>query len=159
MTVVSKVLNDGTIVLVDKEDEPYLRMGEWKGVKQGKNVYVYLVFKGKPGRSFHRQLMSARQGEIVDHIDGNTLNNSKSNLRKVTASQNSTNRPKNKNNTTGFKGVRQRPDGRFEAKIRKAGKDYYLGVFTTAENAAMAYDDASIELHKEHGRLNFEENQ
>ena len=53
----------------------------------------------------HRYIMNDPKGMIVDHIDGNPLNNLKSNLRVCTVEENSQNRAKNKNNTSGHKGV------------------------------------------------------
>jgi hypothetical protein len=90
---------------------------------------------------------------MIDHIDGNAANNRIENLREATNSQNLANHEKNKNNTSGFKGVyRRRADyiNQFEANC--AGR--YLGLFPTAEAAAVAYNKAAIENYGAYAKVN-----
>ena len=84
---------------------------------------------------------------LVDHINGNSLDNRIENLRLATDKENSKNRKKGSNNTTGFKGVYEKKDGSFDARIY-ANKEYkYLGSFKTKELAANAYKEASKKYH------------
>lgn len=79
---------------------------------------------------------------FIDHIDQNKQNNHPSNLRKATRSQNGRNRRKLKNNTTGYIGVSfHKITEKFVANIRNDNKNKHIGLFTTAESAAHAYDN------------------
>ena len=100
--------------------------------------------------------MGAVAGVEVDHRDGNTLNNSRANLRCATKAQNQSNRAAAASNrSTGFKGVHMDDRGRFRAAIVANGVTYRLGHYDTAELAARAYDAKAIEVHGEFARLNF----
>ena len=84
----------------------------------------------------------------IDHIDGNILNNRIENLRAATPSQNGSNKPKTRFNTSGFKGVVPVKNG-YGAKIMKNKKAYWLGTFAEPEVAHAAYVAASKKLHGE----------
>lgn len=89
--------------------------------------------------------------EDIDHINGNKTDNRISNLRQATRSQNNANKPKQKNNTSGYKGVCRGKSG-WEARIRVNKKPIFLGVFSMKEEAAYWYNYASEYYHKEFGR-------
>lgn len=86
---------------------------------------------------------------IIDHIDGNPLNNRPDNLRLATASTNNWNRKLNINSSTGIKGVRVHKNGNYEARIMCNKVSYYLGVFNTIEEASVAIESKREELHGE----------
>lgn len=96
-------------------------------------------------------------GYVVDHINGNILDNRLTNLRCCSISQNLRNRGKNRNNTTGYKGVvkvvRRGLEG-YRAEIRHNYRKRYSGTFPTAVEAAMEYNRMALELHGEFARLN-----
>lgn len=88
----------------------------------------------------------------VDHINGNKLDNTVSNLRWASVSDNARNRAKQANNTSGFKGVSVHKD-KFQAHIRIDGKSKHLGLFATKEEAYKAYCAAARTHYGEFARL------
>lgn len=104
----------------------------------------------------HREIIKVTGNFHVDHINGNTLDNRKKNLRICSRSENLYNRGKAKHNTSGYKGVnwcKQRRNWRARIFVNK--KEFYLGCFDNKINAAKAYDEASIKYHGEFAKLNF----
>jgi len=81
------------------------------------------------------------QGKQIDHIDGNVLNNSPRNLRLVTASQNQFNRKKQKNNLSGHKNISfVKKLDKYRCAMQVDGKDIYIGLFNTVEEAIASRD-------------------
>jgi hypothetical protein len=92
----------------------------------------------------------------TDHINGDGLDNRRANLRLATCAQNSANRRRSKNNTSGFKGVSWRKDLKcWAAHIRDNGHANHLGMFEKPEEAARAYDAAALTVWGEFASLNF----
>jgi hypothetical protein len=90
---------------------------------------------------------------MIDHRDGNSINNRWSNLRRATATQNSANRRRSLRNTSGYKGVFLcRKSGRWRAFICKKRRRILLGTFATAEAAHAAYATAARKLFGEFAR-------
>ncbi len=140
------------VVIVDDDDYEWLKKHSWTMSKDG---YVKLVIRaGISAMRMHRAIMKAKNGEIVDHINGNPSDNRKSNLRICTNQQNQFNRGKNKNNLTGYKGV-SFANGKFLSNATLNGKVTYLGSFDNAVDAAKAYDEFAKKHHGEFARLNF----
>jgi hypothetical protein len=93
---------------------------------------------------------------LVDHRDGNGLNNHPDNLRAASGEQNACNRLLNANNTSGFKGVYlDKASGRWRARVSHNGARRALGLFDTAEEAARAYDREAVRLHGAFASLNY----
>jgi hypothetical protein len=77
------------------------------------------------------------------------------NLRLATSSQNCANSPKSKNNTSGYKGVTwHKQHKKWYAQISKDRKNYFLGLYFKAEEAALAYNKKALELFGEFAYLN-----
>lgn len=88
--------------------------------------------------------------EQVDHIDNDSLNNRRENLRLATASQNQWNSKRPVNNTSGYKGVQwDKRLRKWYAKCQKEHRQYCAGWFTTREEAYAAYCKLALELHGE----------
>lgn len=102
----------------------------------GINIQIHRTILG---RVLGRPLLSS---ELVDHRDGNGLNNTRENLRLATHAQNVWNSAVQKRNKLGTKGVSQ-VGRKFVAQIGIKGKPRYLGVFSTVEEAQAAYMDAA----------------
>ena len=103
----------------------------------------------------HRVLLEAKDGEYIDHINGDRLDNRKGNLRKCSMSENLMNRGKQKNNGSGYKGVSlDKSRNKWRAQIQKNRRNIGLGRFDSKEDAARAYDTAAAELHADFARTN-----
>lgn len=118
--------------------------------------YRVIRFDGRLHLS-HRLAWVYVNGELglfeIDHIDGDRKNNRISNLRIASTAQNSMNRGDNKNNTSGLKGVyHDKRRGTWRALIRKGGKRYFLGDFSTPDAAHSKYLSASKELFGQFSR-------
>ncbi|MFO0857258.1 MAG: HNH endonuclease [Phycisphaerales bacterium] len=102
------------------------------------NPNGYVLVDGRT--LLHRLIVGAEANEVIDHIDGNRLNNQRSNLRSTTHQGNAQNlQGAQKNNRLGLRGVWQcRKTGRFRAAATVNGKKQYAGYFATAEEAAQA---------------------
>lgn len=100
--------------------------------------------------------MGLNCSDQIDHIDRNKLNNQQENLRSATHSQNMMNRPKQKNNTSGFKGVsRDNRRQKWRANIQVKNKYMHLGYFDDPIDAAYAYDKAALKHFGGFAYLNF----
>jgi hypothetical protein len=156
-------LTRGKVALVDDEDYEWLSQWKWRAYTTLKNKSFYAVrtVRVNDHRTtvrMHRVIMDAPDNLEVDHIDGDGLNNQRSNLRLATRSQNQANCPLSSRNSSGYKGVyRYRPNGRWTARLRKGDRLLHLGCFDDREEAARAYDVAALEYWGEFARLNFPE--
>lgn len=93
--------------------------------------------------------------EVVDHEDRNCENDKIENLRPATYSQNTANSIRTKENKTSkYKGVHLDRDKKWVAMIYINKKTKYIGVFTTEQNAALAYNREAVKVHKEYAYLN-----
>lgn len=103
----------------------------------------------------HRYIMNAPDGVLVDHINGDTLDNRKSNLRFVTDAQNVYNARKRKFGHSRFKGVsRVKGSPRWRAFICENRRQIHLGMFDNEMDAARAYDVAAKQRWGEYASLN-----
>lgn len=152
-------LTKGFSALVDDEDYPRVSQHKWRALvrKSARKSRVYVArHEGWPDRKtilLHRFLTDAPAEMVVDHINGDTLDNRRANLRVCTQAQNLANQGP-KFGCSGFKGV-HRHRGKWKVTISSAKEMHYLGVFQNIEDAARAYDDAAKRLHGEFARLNF----
>ena len=157
-------LTKGKEALVDDCDHEYLTQWKWQFQPEQHRRTGYAVRIGRTGERrsqfrMHRLIVTrsgaAVDGKQIDHIDGDGLNNCRSNLRVSTTSQNHANRRPNRNNTSGFKGVTwNRRWKKWLAQIEVAGHNYYLGGFDDPCDAARAYNEAALKHFGEFACLN-----
>jgi hypothetical protein len=106
----------------------------------------------------HRLIMGEPPAAMIDHRDGDGLNNSRANLRICTPSQNQQNRKHQALNTSGYRGVTYHKRlARWQAQLGHDGRKHYLGVFHNPIDAARAYDLKAVEHFGEFANLNFPE--
>lgn len=146
-------LTDGSYTLVSQQDyERYKDMVWYWGGSNTPSVCSKIHSKTV---FLHRLIMNAKEGEIIDHIDHNTLNNCRSNLRKCTHADNMHNSTSRKG-TSKFKGVSKCTDrDKWITCIRFEGKTYNLGRYDNEIDAAHAYDIKAAELFGEFANPNF----
>lgn len=145
-------LTQGQNAIVDVSDYDWLNQWNW------------FAHWSKPTQSFYavryefmaRAVLGCLDEELPDHVNHITLDNRRDNLRKGTFSQNGINRRLQANNTSGFKGVSWfKEHQKWRADIRVNWKAIYLGMFSSREDAARAYDEAARKYHGEFAVLNF----
>lgn len=159
-------LTQEQVTTIDDADLEAVRKHKWAAQRASTGKYYAVTsIKDKNGvfkRVYlHRFLMNPPRGLVVDHKDGNPLNNCRSNLRICTQSQNIT-AAYNTGNGKGekkskYRGVSYIVNGKrqWKATTRNNNKTLYLGVFASEVEAAKARDKAVIELHGEFAVLNF----
>ena len=143
-------LTQGKVAIVDDEDYPAITaLGSWC-FNCG-----YAVRAG--GVRMHRVVVGAPHGMQVDHVNGDTLDNRRSNLRLCDSAGNQANR-KRVRGVPKFKGVgwqrRKSGTGFWKAAIVHLGRTYYLGAYSTDIEAAAAYNAKAVELFGEFAHLN-----
>ena len=157
------VLSSGEVCFVDDLDYEFLSQWHWVRVRSKSNLYAGRTVR--TGRGFgkllmHRLLTGAIKGQQVDHIDRNTLNNCRTNLRLCKQSENNANSVgcPSQRKYSSYKGVGMwNHDGYafWTARVKKGGKYIHRSYHKTEKEAALAYDSAAREAFGNFARLNF----
>jgi len=136
-------------VLYDDCDHELVSKYRW-----GINSYGYAVsYKGQSAILMHRLILNAAKGEIIDHINRETYDNRRANLRLCSHGSNMANRASW--GSSQYLGVSKLASGKYRALIQYNKKGKGLGTFISEEDAARAYDNAAKEIHGEFANLNF----
>lgn len=147
-------LTQGYEAVIDAADVPLVEKHNWCVFRNKKNLYAKFTRVTNGGKFtsvlMHRVIMGLPTS-IIDHKDGNGLNNCRDNLREATQAENRRNSKISVKNTSGFKGVR-RSGNRWHAYI-VAGRSIFLGSFSAREDAYAAYCAAAKRLHGDFARL------
>ena len=140
---------NGKKFIIDAEDWLKVKDYCWRINNEG---YVRTQVNGKC-IGLHRFLMNFPDDMLIDHINGDTANNCKSNLRIVTDQQNAMNRKKQSNNSSGCSGVSwKKSRDKWVARIMYKGKIINLGSFTNKEDAIKVRQEAEIKYFGEFKR-------
>ena len=153
-------LTQGQFAIVDDDDYEYLSQWKWhahydrhtNSFRARKNIRNE---KKATTISMHTMIMKTPKGLVCDHINGDTLDNRKENLRNITNNQNLMNRKGDRGREL-YKGVyiqRYKNKKYFVVHV----KSTYAGIYETEKEAALAYDKKARELFGEFARLNFPE--
>jgi len=145
------------VAVVDRIDEATVKGYRWRLSNRSDGLEQSYVVAWHRGQHIfmHRLIMGATERQVVDHINGDGLDNRRSNLRFCTTAENSRNSKKyTRSATSKLKGV-CRVDRGWRAQIMHMYKKYNLGTFATEEAAAHAYDAAARRLFGEFARCNF----
>lgn len=154
-------LTKGLFAIVDDDIHEYLENFKWHAIKINRESFyatrwVTIDGRQKYCRLHHAVIGFPLNGNRVDHINGDTLDNRRSNLRLSTPSQNSMNRSKAPNNTSGYKGVHfHKGVNKWVAELTVKYKKFHLGVFDTKVDAARAYDLRAFKEFGEFAQFNF----
>jgi len=149
-------LTQGKFAIVHAEDYEWLSQYKWCALKTHDNKFYAVRRKNNKTIIMHRQIMNAPAGLVVDHIDGNGLNNRRTNLRICTQAQNIHNSRPRRNRSSKYKGVFwNKTNKKWIVTIHKGDKRIYLGGFDDEIEAALAYDRKATELFGEFAYLNF----
>lgn len=155
-------LGNGNVAIIDSEDAGRIAQYSWHLAQQPHRPGLqYVAAWAKPSDKvvkirMHRLIIDAPDGVLVDHINGNGLDNRKSNIRTCNHSENQRNRGPQRNSVSQYKGVSLcRATGRWRCRIQVDGKDIWIGRFDTESEAAHAYDAAARIHHGAFAYLNF----
>jgi hypothetical protein len=155
-------LTQGQFAIVDAADYDWLNQWNWFAAwaENTQSFYARRNDRGEDGKfhvvSMHRKVLGLDRGDKRhgDHINRNTLDNRRSNLRPASLGQNKQNSKCVAGSASGLKGVSIRSNGNWQAEIAVDGKRIYLGTRKTAEAAHELYREAAQRLHGEFARTN-----
>jgi hypothetical protein len=128
-------LSQGQFAIVDDDDFEKINTYKWCIKKTSHNLYAKRVFNMKT-IDMHRFIMNPKIGYVIDHINGDGLDNRKENLRICTHSENMKNIKVRKDNTSGVRGIHwQKKANKWHCQIQYNGKKIYLGLYKDLEDA------------------------
>lgn len=147
-------LTKGKKAIIDLSDYPKVSKYKWCSEHADRNqTYAITRHKNKIIR-MHWLILGKRVG-IADHINSNTLDNRRKNLRICTSNQNAQNQSKQKNCSSVYKGVSWSKDRNlWHSKVKHNGIYYNLGRFNSQKKAALAYNKKAKKLFGKYAKLN-----
>ena len=149
-------LTQGQYAIVDPERYEELAKYKWFAKRCDSRFYAVRWEKNRNVK-MHQVIMGTEEGKVIDHINGNGLDNRQANVRFATSQQNSWNQRKQRGNSSSkYKGVSwEKKRNQWRARITFKGRVIPLGRFETEEAAGRAYDGKAMELFGEYAWLNF----
>lgn len=156
------VTTNGYKVFVDCADLELVSGYSWHAAKHARahTRYAQTNIKGADGKHrsllMHRLILDPPKGMVVDHVDMDGLNNTRANIRVCTKGESQRNRRNAETSAIPYKGVSfVKHAKKYKANIKVDYKYIVIGHFSTAIDAAKAYDDMALKLHGEYASLNF----
>lgn len=152
-------LSKGYFALVDDEYFDFVNQWKWHWSK-GYAVRRHYLGGGKYNEQaetlrMHREILGARRGQEVDHINGDKLDNQLDNLRFCTRSQNTANTALRSTNTSGFRGVTWNKKKQcWEVYLTHNYKHLFLGYFHELPAAVRAWNSKAFELRGDFAWVN-----
>jgi hypothetical protein len=149
--VIEIPLTQGKVAIIDDEDWPLVSSHKWHAsAKTNYSITSWYAVDSK--RIPMHQILG---GKRWDHINGDSLDNRRSNLRPATHQQNNCNTGAHFSSTSKYKGVSWATrQTKWVAQIKVFGHNKHIGVFTDEHKAALAYDQAARQYHGEFAWLN-----
>lgn len=148
-------LTTGHVAIIDDADLELISQYRWGPIQSGANTYAYS--HGEKRVAMHRLILGVQGRVIIDHKNGNTLDNRRDNIRLATYAQNRHNSRKHELRGSKYKGPHLAADGRWNSSIGVNQKKVYLGRYATEFEAALAYDLAARVEFGAFAALNFPE--
>lgn len=157
------MVGSNLFAVIDKMDADLVKSFRWIPTKKPNGrVYARAYFRKSTNAyttiAMHRLILGLKNGDksIVDHINHDTLDNRRKNLRVCTPSENVTNRRSfDVSKTSKYRGVSwKKRDKKWDVKVTKNGKHFRMGAFEIEIEAALAYNKKAKELHGEFAVLN-----
>ena len=148
-------LTQGKFALVDDEDFAYLNQWKWSthsngyAIRSENRKMVYM----------HRLIVNALDGMDIDHINGDGLDNRRSNLRICSHMQNMRNMKSHKDGSSKYKGVCWHQAAKkwvvsIYVDVNGKGKNIHLGLYKKEIDAAIAYNLAAVQYYGKFAKLN-----
>jgi hypothetical protein len=163
---ISLLLGRGMVAAIDTADYPVVSQFNWRAMNNSRGAkpcwYAYTSGVRPDGQKTHTLYLhllllgTPPDGKMVDHANGDSLDNRRFNLRFATPRENSHNRSRHRR-PRNYTGVRQLPNGEWSAAITSAGRLYNIGTFRFEIEAALARDWAAKLLVGRFAKLNVPE--
>lgn len=154
------LLSQGYFALISNGDKKRVSKHKWYAQRKGKYVlpmrHIYINGKCKYTQKMSRFILNVIDKKIiVDHKNGNSLDNRRCNLRLTTSQQNSWNSKRPKNNKSGYKGVSfSKPMKKWRARIHVNKQEISLGYFDNIIEAAIAYNKGALKYFGKYAKVN-----
>jgi hypothetical protein len=154
------MLTQNQTTIVTNNDFEWLSKWKWHALWNKKTRSFYAVRYGLVNGKYktiymHRVILDAPTGVESDHINCLTHDNRRSNLRLATHAENGYNRSRQRNNTSGYKGVCwDKAHHKWLAQIKLNYKNIYLGYYDDSRDAALIYDCAAKKLYGRFAKIN-----
>lgn len=151
-------LTQGKVAIVDDADYEELVKHNWYFDGRYAVRWAKRHFYRREKIMLHRAILNPNDDVDIDHINGDTLDNRRENLRICSHAENMHNMKKHADNTSGYKGVTwDKRTRKWQAQIQVSGRKVFIGRFSDKVEAAVAYDEKAREIFGIYAKVNFED--